>query len=158
MKNKLVLLISIILISLLLKEKYLLQEYKVISVVDGDTITVEMDNRIETIRLIGIDTPEVYIDNEYNPECYSLEASEKLEELLDGETIKLSSDKNVDNKDRYGRYLRYVYLDDILINSKLVEDGYAYVYNYSDFTKLSYFLNLENKAKINKAGLWSACK
>ncbi len=157
MKHKLKLLISIFLFILfffLLKERYFLKEYEVVSVVDGDTIRVMMDGRIETIRFIGIDTPETYD----NIECYGEEASRRTKELLEGEIVSLSSDSNVDNMDKYGRYLRYVYVGDIFVNALLVEDGYAYVYNYSDFTKLNYFLNLENKAKINKAGLWSACK
>ena len=98
--------------------------YNVTYVVDGDTIDLEGYGRI---RFSGINTPET-------GECYYQEAKDKLAELILGKEVYVEKDKT--DKGKYGRKLRYIYLDDILINKLLVEQGYAKVYDqYKDDTK-----------------------
>ncbi len=91
-------------------------KYTVSRVVDGDT--VELGDS-EKVRLLGINTPEV-------GQPYYEDAKNRLKELVEGKTVTLESDIN--DKDQYGRSLRYVYVNDVFVNVKLVEEGYANVY------------------------------
>lgn len=113
-------------------------------VVDGDTI--ELNNE-EKVRLICVDTPEV-------GEGYSSEATNYLKSLVLNKEVQLV--KDVSETDRYGRLLRYVYVGDVFVNGKLVENGYARVYRYPPDIKLCDELEvLETKAKNNNLGIWS---
>ena len=113
------------------------------NVVDGDTLDVH-----ERVRLSGINTPE-------RGECYYKEATERLEELVLGKEVFLERDRS--NRGNYGRLLRYIYVDDILVNKVLVEEGYAKVYDkYKDDTKRYKELKLsESIAKANNLGVWN---
>jgi len=119
--------------------------YKVVKVVDGDTIDL---NNSKRVRFSGINTPET-------GECYYQEAKDKLEELVLNKDIFLEKDKSEEGK--YGRLLRYVYIDDVMVNAFLVENGYAKAFDkYKDDTKrYSELKELENIAKSNDIGLWS---
>ncbi|PLX20876.1 hypothetical protein C0584_03770 [Candidatus Parcubacteria bacterium] len=131
-------------------------EYRVVEVIDGDTIKVDLSSRIETIRLIGIDTPET-VHPEKPVECFGLEASQKLKALLDNTYVTLEADASQDNRDKYSRLLRYVYRDDgLFINKWLVENGYAYEYTYlTPYNFQKDFRLAENLAKDMKLGLWA---
>lgn len=83
------------------------QYYKVTKVVDGDTVAVDIDGVSETIRLIGINTPETK-DPRKSVECFGIQASKKAEELLAGQLVELEKDETQDERDKYGRLLRYV--------------------------------------------------
>lgn len=85
--------------------------YKVVKVIDGDTIKVKINGKIETVRLIGVDTPEVD-SGVTKQECFGNEASKKTKELLENKFVRLEDDPSQDNTDRYSRLLRYVYLED----------------------------------------------
>jgi len=117
--------------------------YTVTYIVDGDTIDLEGYGRI---RFSGINTPET-------DECYYQEAKDKLTELILGKEVYV--EKDINDEGKYGRKLRYIYLDNILINKLLVEQGYAKVYDqYKDNTKRYD----ELKAVENKnIGVW-VCK
>ncbi len=119
--------------------------FLVIKVIDGDTLDIETGERI---RLSGIDTPE-------KGECYYKEAKSTLANLTLNKTVLIQQD--ITNKDKYGRLLRYIYLEDILINEYLVRDGYARVYDkYKDDTsKYGLLKHSEIKAFDEKKGLWS---
>ncbi|KKQ98436.1 MAG: hypothetical protein UT24_C0004G0059 [Candidatus Woesebacteria bacterium GW2011_GWB1_39_12] len=122
---------------------------KVIKVIDGDTIVLENS---ETVRYIGIDTPEV----SQGRECFSKESTEKNIELVLGKEIRLK--KDVSERDRYGRLLRYVYVGDTFINETLVRDGFAFSYTYPPDVKYSeLFKEAEKDARENKRGLWGKC-
>lgn len=118
-------------------------------VVDGDTIELETG---EKLRYIGINTPETK-DTKKEVECFGLEAYQKNKELVEGKQVRL--EKDVSNTDRYGRLLRYVYLDDVMINQLLVEEGYAQASAYPPDVK---YQNLFDQAEIyareNQLGLW----
>ena len=97
------------------------REAVVIGIVDGDTIDVEIDGQPYRIRYIGIDTPE-------KGQPGYAEATEANAALVSGKKVTLERD--VSESDRYGRLLRYVYIDGVMVNATLVEKGYAVPMNY----------------------------
>lgn len=112
-------------------------------VVDGDTIEIEGGARV---RYLGIDAPEPAED-------FGVESYEMNKTLVEGKIVTLEAD--VQDKDSYGRLLRYVYLDGEMINAKLVEEGYAYSYSREPNVKYQvHFIKLEKKARDSKLGLW----
>ncbi|MDD3607288.1 MAG: thermonuclease family protein [Candidatus Moranbacteria bacterium] len=130
--------------------------YPVKKVVDGDTIQVSIDGKDEVIRLIGINTPET-VDPRKPVECFGAEASAKSKEILTGKNVALEADETQSDKDKYGRPLRYVYLEDgTNFNKKMIEDGYAYEYTYdSPYKYQADFKAAQQKAKDEKRGLWA---
>ena len=113
-------------------------------VIDGDTIEIEGGQRV---RYIGIDTPE-------KGEPYYWEALEANQRLVEGKEVRL--EKDVEDKDEYGRLLRYVWLDNTIVNAELVHLGYAYSYSYPPNVKYqTLFLQEEKEAREHKRGLWS---
>ena len=128
---------------------------KVVRVVDGDTINVEKKGKVEPVRYIGIDTPET-VDPRKPVQCFGVEASKKNKELVEGKMVRL--EKDITDRDKYNRLLRYVWLDDTLINQTLVEQGYAKSYSYPpDIKYQDNFVAAEKKAREDKLGLWTAC-
>ncbi len=130
--------------------------YEVTRVVDGDTIKVNMKGTIETIRLIGVDTPET-VDPRKPVECFGIEASKKMRELLHGQKVILKNDPSQADKDKYRRLLRYVFLaDGTHINKTLIEEGFAYEYTYDEpYEYQSEFKKAQQEAQRDKRGLWA---
>ena len=127
-------------------------KYEVIRVIDGDT--VELKNG-ERLRYNDIDTPET-VHPSKPVECYGPQASAKNKELVEGEIILVELGNP--EKDRYGRLLGYVYIDDLFVNAELVRGGYAEVNSYGNpGSKLSNLLDIEKNAKRSMQGLWGAC-
>lgn len=92
-------------------------------VVDGDTIVVLLDGKKEKVRMIGIDTPEsVHPDKSRNTPMGKI-ASKYTKDNLEGKYVTLETD--VQERDKYGRILAYVYLDDKMFNKTLIEEGLA---------------------------------
>lgn len=113
-------------------------------IIDGDTVEIEGSIRV---RYIGIDTPEI-------GEPYYLEAKKANLNLVGGKRIQL--EKDVEDKDEYGRLLRYVWVDGIMVNAELVRLGYAYSYSYPPNLKYqAHLLQLEREAREQKRGLWT---
>jgi len=123
-------------------------------VIDGDTIELTNGSRV---RYIGIDTPEI-TSSENPDECYSLEATNKNKELVEGKKIKL--EKDVSETDQYGRLLRYVYLEDgTFVNLELAKTGFAVSDTFPpDVKHQQEFQEAEREARQNGLGLWSACQ
>ena len=120
---------------------------KVIQVIDGDTITVAGGYRV---RYIGIDTPEVYPEKE----AYGAEAWRANRLLVEGKEVRLERD--VSQTDKYGRLLRYVYVDDILVNAELVKQGLAEAKAYPPDIKYQDLLEaMESAAKAAGRGMWA---
>jgi micrococcal nuclease len=121
-------------------------------VVDGDTIT--MSNG-EKVRLIQIDTPELA-----SKECYGIQAKSELSKLLSqaGE-VSLTSDPNLDEVDKYGRLLRYVFVGNTNLNLKLIEIGAAapYFYRGEKGVYAAQFLKAAQTAQKRKLGMWGMC-
>lgn len=127
----------------------------VIRVVDGDTIVVRVDGNDETVRMIGLNTPES-VDPRQAVECFGKEASDHLKELLTNTTVTLESDSTQDNRDRYGRLLRYVFKSGRNINQQMIEEGFGYEYTYDQpYRYQSDFRAAQVAAKAAGRGLWS---
>jgi micrococcal nuclease len=132
--------------------------YAVTKFDDGDTIVVDMNGHAETVRFIGVDTPETHRPN--TPvQCYGPEASAFTKSYVGTQRVRLQADPLDTNRDRYGRLLRYVYLaDGTLVEDQLLKGGYAFAYTQFPFEKKSKFVAEESSAKAAGKGLWSACK
>lgn len=130
--------------------------YSVTKVTDGDTFKVDINGTIETVRLIGVDTPET-VDPRKSVECFGIEASNRAKELLTNKKVRLESDPTSGDRGIYGRLLRYVWLEDgTFFNKKMILDGYASEYTYN--TQYKYqteFKQAETDARNNKRGLWA---
>ena len=131
----------------------------VIRVIDGDTIEVNVKGVVERVRLIGVDTPEI-VGSRKSVQCFAAEASDFLKSMLPGGTIvTLESDISQDNRDKYGRLLRYVYRGDVLVDEEIIQEGYGFEYTYNvpyEFQKE--FKQSEEYARSGGLGLWSACR
>ncbi|MDJ1089564.1 thermonuclease family protein [Macrococcoides caseolyticum] len=122
--------------------------------IDGDTVSLKINNRKKTVRLLLIDTPESKKPN--TPvQPYALEAARYTESLV--KTCDLSVQYDTKGKtDRYGRDLVYLYCGNTMINEQLVRQGYArvgYVYQQKDY--LNRMLAAERKAKAERLKIWS---
>ena len=132
---------------------------KIVRVVDGDTVKVRfvLGGKRATVRLLGIDTPEVY----GGTECGGPEASRAADRLLPkGTRVLLTSDASQDRKDRYGRLLRYIKSGKVDINRRLIHDGFAtvYVYNHHPFERVKSYRKAQKYAHNHNLGLWSHCR
>jgi len=129
----------------------------VTSVVDGDTFDANIQGKEYRVRLIGVDTPET--KHPTKPVgCYGPEASRYMTTLLPrGTKVVLRLDKEW--KDKYGRMLAYVYVNNTFVNLKLVEEGFAKPMKFYPNVLHAYeFDKAANKAKAEKVGLWKMCK
>ena len=123
-------------------------------VIDGDTIEVCCVGwKRESVRYIGIDAPETHHPTK-GVEAYGKEAAEANARLVSGKTIRLEFD--VQQRDRHGRLLAYVYLEDgSFVNALLVEQGYAQVMTVPPNVKYQeLFLKLQQDARTASRGLW----
>lgn len=127
----------------------------VVRVVDGDTIDALVVGQTKRIRLIGINTPET-VDPRRPVECFGAEASHKAKEILNGRQVTVESDSTQGDADKYGRLLRYVFLEDgTNFNLLMIREGYAYEYTYNAPYKYHQEFNAaEQEARTKKAGLW----
>lgn len=126
-------------------------------VIDGDTMNVNIEGRTETLRLIGIDTPES-VHPTKPVECFAKEASDKAKELLEGKKVNLKSDPTQGERDKYGRLLRYIILEDgTNFNRWMIAEGYAFEYTYNtDYEYQREFKEAEKEARENQRGLWNS--
>lgn len=126
-------------------------------VVDGDTIVVRVGNRNETVRLLGIDTPET-VHPDKPVECFGPEASARTKELLPrGTTVRIERD--VEARDHFGRLLLYVFVDDQMINESLLREGLARPLAIEPNTAhAARFERVANEARTAGAGLWTSCR
>ncbi len=129
----------------------------VTKVVDGDTIQISTG---ETVRFIGIDTPET-VDPRRPVGCFGKEASNEVKGLLSGKEIILK--KDISDTDKYKRLLRYIYLplengEILFVNDYLVREGYAQVLTYPPDVKFDkQLLEAQRVAKEQRKGLWGKC-
>ncbi|MGL4485352.1 MAG: thermonuclease family protein [Anaerovoracaceae bacterium] len=123
-------------------------------VIDGDTIKVELNSgEKESLRLIGIDTPEsVHPDKAKNSKEGKI-ASSYTKKILEGKNVGLEFD--LQERDKYGRLLAYVYIEDELINLTLLKEGYAKTLTVPPNIKYeSEFLKAQRKAAVDQKGFW----
>lgn len=133
-----------------------IEYYSVVKIVDGDTIDVNIDGKIERIRFIGLNTPET-VDPRKPVECFGQEASKKANELLLGQEVYLEVDPTQGDRDKYGRLLRYVYLKDGTdVALKLISNGYGYEYTYDlPYKNQDQYNKAEAQASEGERGLWA---
>jgi len=118
--------------------------YKIVYVVDGDTVEIASGERV---RLIGIDSPE-------RGQPYYSEARNKLMELVLNKEVRL--EKDITDRDRYGRLLRYIYVGDLFINLEMARLGYANSYTYPPDVKYqNQILSAQQGARNAQVGLWA---
>lgn len=126
---------------------------KVTKVVDGDTIDVLIGDKKETVRFVLVDTPETK-DPSKPVEPFGPEASNFTTDTLSGKEVKL--EKDVSERDKYGRLLMYVWLDDKMVNELLLEKGLARVAIYQpDVKYVDKFREIQKKAQQAGTGIWS---
>jgi micrococcal nuclease len=132
-------------------------------VIDGDTIVVEPVDAVtgeagrqETVRYIGMDTPET-VSPTKPVECYGHEASARNKALVDGKYVAIAA--GAGDKDKYGRLLRFVYLlDGTLVDLELVKEGYARVLTIPPNSEFEdEFKAAAAAAQASKLGFWGAC-
>ncbi len=129
--------------------------WRVVAVVDGDTIRVERGGSTDTVRLLGVNTPETHHPTK-PVECYGPEAADYTTARLLGRNVRLEDD--VEHRDRYGRRLAYVILGGDRFDDELVRLGYARLLviepNHAHARTL---LREELDARRHARGLWGAC-
>jgi micrococcal nuclease len=133
----------------------------VVRVVDGDTIVADFDGRRETVRLIGIDTPET-VKPDAPVECFGPEASSFTKQLLP-EGTRIHVERDVEARDDYGRLLGYVYLaggpsDGVFVNLEIVRQGYATLLTFPpNVTHVDELVAAAESAERQNLGLWGGC-
>ena len=123
-------------------------------VVDGDTIHVRLGARVEKVRYVGINTPEVHHPTK-GEEPGGREAAQVNRRLVEGKRVRLELD--VRERDRYGRLLAYVWVGDVMVNAELVRLGYAQVMTIPPNVRhQELLLKLQREAREAGRGLWAA--
>jgi micrococcal nuclease len=127
--------------------------------VDGDTVHITLENppagfnRVEKIRMIGVDTPETVHPNS-DIEYFGREASDFTKNTILGKNVYIALDW--DTRDKYGRLLAYIYTPDGRChNAELIKQGYAHAYTRFSFQFLEEFRSLEREARDAGSGLWA---
>lgn len=124
---------------------------------DGDTLVVKLDGGEEaTIRLLGVNTPET-VDPRKPVECFGKQASDFTKSKLHDARVRLDADPQADERDKYGRLLRNLTLEDGTdFNALLIQEGYAYAYLSFplDPERKRELKQLETEAKEAGRGLW----
>ena len=122
------------------------EEGVVVRVVDGDTLKVWITDEIQTVRLIGVDTPET-VHPTKEVQRGGKEASAFTQAMLDRKTVRLEADTEGDLVDRYDRLLRYVYLDGKNFNARLIREGYTVAIRSFPYSRKAEFVRLEALAR-----------
>jgi micrococcal nuclease len=133
-------------------------------VIDGDTYLLHNGDKV---RLLGIDTPEKYNSKKLDKDAdrtgqdkktirkLGKLSSDYVKDLVEGKKVFLEKEPNYEDKDKYGRLLRYVYLEDgTLVNAKIIQDGYGQVYEKYPVSKTDEFRKYQREARLQKRGLW----
>lgn len=131
--------------------------YPIAYFIDGDTIAVNMNGHVETVRFIGVDTPETHKPN--TPvQCYGPDAAAYTKATIGSGKVRLQADPLDTNRDRYGRLLRYIYLPNgTLLDEQLIQKGYGFAYLGFPFEKSAQFAADQAAAQTAHLGLWGTC-
>ena len=126
------------------------QAYRVIKVVDGDTIKIDYKGKTESVRLIGVDTPETVHPNK-PVEFFGKEASAFTKNLLRGEQVYLRFGN--EERGKYSRLLAYVFRapDGLFVNLEIVRQGYGHAYVKYPFKHMDLFRQCQNRASLADA-------
>lgn len=151
--KKLVLLLIVTVLGCMAPTDY--SNIKVINVIDGDTVRLSNG---ELLRYIGIDTPEMRIKHGgtfvYSPQPFAKEATQLNQELVGGKFVRVEFD--VEKRDTYRRLLGYCFIDEMMVNKKLVEEGLAVLYTKPpNIAYADELIFAQKQARKNKKGLWA---
>jgi micrococcal nuclease len=127
-------------------------------VVDGDTVRVSIEGRRDTVRYIGVDTPETHRPGT-EVQCFGPAATQYNRRLVAGRAVLLRTD--AEPRDRYGRLLAYVYRrsDGLFVNAALVRDGFAAILSIPpNVAHADELRSLERRARLGGEGMWQACR
>ncbi len=132
--------------------------FKVIEVIDGDTMRLKSSNANIVVRALGIDTPET-VHPDKPVECFGKEASAKAKELLLGREVLITFSPNRERQDKYRRYLTYIHRrDGLFFNQYMLENGYAREYTVGkQYSKQREFKFFQDLARKDSVGIWSKC-
>lgn len=131
------------------------QQAYVVRVIDGDTVEVRMeDDTIEHVRVLGIDAPETHGGK--HPDCYADAATQFLKKEIDQSFITLIPEPQ-DNRDKYGRLLRYIEYEGVDIGARMLKDGYAKNYPWFPHPRLDAYTEIGSSAEQKEVGLWGEC-
>ena len=132
--------------------------FDVVEVADGDTVIVSQGCIPTSVRMIGVDTPET-IDPRKPVQCFGPKASAYTKKHLLGQQVSIEIDPSEGEKDKYGRALGYIILEDgTNFNKELIEEGFGREYTYGKkYTKWAEFRMAEAEAKEGGKGLWGGC-
>lgn len=126
-------------------------EAEVVRVIDGDTFVIKFEEKLLTVRLLGVDTPETV--HPFKPiQYFGIEASSFLKNRLQGQWITLEFDAN--KIDKYGRVLAYAFVNGEMVNKEVLTKGFGYAYTRFPFRYFDEFVDLENQAREARVGLW----
>jgi micrococcal nuclease len=128
-------------------------EGTVTRIVDGDTIHVDVGGRVEKVRYIGVNTPEVHHPRK-GEEPGGRAAAAVNRQLVSGRHVRLELDAQ--SRDRHGRLLAYVWVADTMVNAELVRRGFAQVMTVPPNVRhQSLFVKLQREAREAGRGLWA---
>lgn len=127
-----------------------------VSCVDGDTIKVKVNDQVKTVRFLAVDTPET-VHPKKKVEYFGKEASDFTCNAVKSATkLELEYDGASEKEDKYNRLLAWIFVDDYLLQEKLIKGGYASVaYLYNDYKYTAILQDYEAQAKVSKIGIWS---
>ncbi len=132
-------------------------QYQVVDIIDGDTIRLNIDDTIESVRLVGLNTPET--DSPYRKEeCFGQEATEEARRILTNQTVTFTHDPSQAKRDQYDRLLGYIFLTSgENFAEKMIRNGFGYEYTFkTPYQYQADFQAAEQYAKSNQLGLWAA--
>lgn len=128
--------------------------YPIWNIIDGDTLEILKNGEKTKIRILGINTPEK--EGGFRPaECFGDHASDYAKTFLHNKTVVLLESKTGDKVDKYGRLLRYVFVDGQDFGGHLITLGYAESYKRFPHDRKNYYNNLETQAQKSKKGMWN---
>lgn len=138
-----------------MNEIYEKVDFRVLRVIDGDTILIDYFGIPKQVRLLGIDTPETR--NSFKPvECFANQATIYTKKLVGDKKIKLKMDPLNEDIDQFGRLLRYVILENgTNLSYLLVSEGYAKVFREYPSSLMDNLVKIEKIAKVRQKKLWS---
>ncbi len=132
--------------------------YPILSVIDGDTVQLQIDGQQETIRVLGIDTPETEHSSR-GAECYGAEASAYAQELLADTSVHIQTDSSQDMRDKYDRVLAYIQMEDGTdFGEVMITQGYAEEFTFiKPYQNQKVYRDAEKSARFEKVGQWGEC-
>lgn len=133
------------------------EEGVVSRVVDGDTLEVNVGEKLMKIRVIGINTPET-VDPRKSVECFGEQASAEAKKMLLNQKVYLEADSTQGDRDKYNRYLRFVWLENNNVDygKQMIANGFAFEYTYGTPYKYQVeYKSAQQSAEAGKKGLWA---